>query len=115
VTDESLARIDLESLADLGSAEQADRVIGAVLARVAAQQSRARLDVLSRVALLARPAIAVAALILVTATMAMHFGVRPTAVSPASASANVALTRWIEHGRAPSNAELVAVFEGYGR
>jgi hypothetical protein len=102
-------RIDLRAIDEPSDSAQADRVIAAALAR-AAGESAAPSDVLSSIETLTRPLLALAATLLVTAFGTLLLTRGRAIAEPATVVAN-----WAEQSHVPTNGELLATFQGYGR
>lgn len=111
MTDRSreLGRIDLRAIDEPADPLQAQRVIAAAMARMAAGESSG--DVLASIVTYARPLLAAAAaLVLVaTGTLLVTHG-RTQNDQPASV-----LATWAESSQLPTNGELLAAFQGYDR
>ena len=104
-------RVDLRALEP--SAEQAERVVAAVMTRLASRPQRPPVpeDVLALVGKGPAPAwIAVAAALLIAASAAL---ISRTAPRPAPLDSVVAL--WARQQHVPTNGELLVAFQGYGR
>jgi hypothetical protein len=103
-------RIDLRAIDEAADPQQADRVIAAAMSRVAAQRE-APGDVLASLVVYWRPLLAVAAVLLLaaTGTLVLTRG-RTQTDQPVSVVAS-----WAESSHVPTNGELLAAFQGYGR
>jgi hypothetical protein len=100
-------RIDLRALDAAARPGEADRVVGAVRARIAGAGDHG-LGELDR---LLRPALLAAALL-----VALALGVlSATARGTAAPDPELVLVAWAEAQHVPSNAELLAAFQGYAR
>lgn len=96
------SRLDLRALA-LPGGEAADRAVREVMRRVAASQSMNRLLRAKRVML------AAAVLLVAVAAGTVKFS---PAEAPVSDTRDV-LALWAESGHVPTNAELLAIYQGY--
>jgi hypothetical protein len=104
-------RVDLRALDPL--AGQAERVVAAVMARLASRPQRPPVpeDVLALVGKGPTPAwIAVAAALLIAASAAL---ISRTAAR--SASLDRVVATWVGQQHVPTNGELLLAFQGYGR
>ena len=104
-------RIDLRSL-EASDPSRADRVIAAAMAEIAsAPRSYPRNDVAATIGGMLRPALAAAA-VLIAVTLSAMATRRVTSDDP---SPLTALADWTVAGKTPTNGELLAAFQGYGR
>ena len=103
-------RIDLRAVFEPADPQQVDRVIGNVLHYVAANDLIRGDDILARIGRNAAPLIAAAAIVLCCATAILHWTDQRNGVTPVTSVA-----AWAESRRVPTNGELLASFEGYGR
>ena len=111
MTDRTPGRIDLRAIERADSA-QADRVIAAAMARIAASPGQQSRDVVVEWAeRFTRPALIAAAVLAAVAvgTLALTDGRREPAPQVAT------LATWVESEHVPTNGELLLTFQGYGR
>ena len=111
MTEQTPGRIDLRAIERADSA-QADRVIAAAMARIAASPGQQPRDmVVDWVERFTRPALIAAAMLAAVAigTLALTDG-RGDEPPPQVA----ALADWIESQHVPTNGELLMTFQGYG-
>jgi hypothetical protein len=103
-------RIDLRAIDEPADTAQADRVIAAALAR-RSEPAAATAGVLMSIEAYTGPLVAIAAGLIIAAsgTLLLTRG-RVEADPPTSVVAN-----WAESSHVPTNGELLATFQGYGR
>lgn len=103
-------RIDLRAIDEPADPNQAERVIAAVRSRKRVPMSETA-DVLAGVAAWSRPILAAAAALLLAATATLlRTRERAQDDQPVSVVAS-----WAESSYVPTNGELLAAFQGYGR
>lgn len=112
MTDPSRApgRIDLRAIDDTALPVDGERVIRAALSRMAAIAT-SNGDVLTSLLIYSRPMLAAAAALVLIALGTLMFTPRPAQVDQ---PVNV-LAAWAERSHVPTNGELLAAFQGYGR
>ena len=104
------ARIDLRALDEPHDPNQADRVVSSVLRRAAIDELLEPADLLVRLGAFVRPALAVAAIVILCAIATLR--------SPGTRGAGmplVSLSSWASAERVPTNGELLSAFKGYGK
>jgi hypothetical protein len=110
-------RADLRALQP--SDAQADRVIGAVMSRLGTRPQRVaptRPDALEIVGRFLPPAwIAAAAVLLTAASLTVVARRQPEATSAEATSIEGTVATWAAEEHVPTNAELLAAFQGYQR
>ena len=103
-------RIDVRAIDEPADPGQADRVISVVLSRLS-EGPEATSNVLASIEAYTGPLLAVAATLLLAATGTLLLtGGRAEADQPTSIVAN-----WAASSHMPTNGELLATFQGYGR
>lgn len=111
MTEQTPGRIDLRAIEHADSA-QADRVIAAALARIAASPGQQPRDVVvDWVERFTRPALIAAAMLAAVAIGTLALTDRRSDPAPQVA----ALATWVESQHVPTNGELLLTFQGYGR
>src|SRR5687768_13477785 len=104
-------RIDLRAFEEPADPLQAERVVSAAMARMSVARTEPRHDVISSLSDYSRPMLAAAAVLLAVVTATMIFtGRRAPDLQPA-----IVLATWAEAQHVPTNGELLAAFQGYGR
>lgn len=112
MTDRSLepGRVDLRAIDEPADSARADRVIAAAIARVTAGAD-APGDVFAGIEAYARPLVAIAAALLLAATGTLLL---TRGGAEADTATNV-VADWALSAHVPTNGELLAAFQGYGR
>jgi hypothetical protein len=103
-------RIDLRAVDGPRDPGRADRIVASVLDHVVRHDLLRSVDLLTRLGRLLRPAIAVAAVVILCATAILRWMDERGTGTPVGS-----LSAWTEAGRVPTNGELLAAFKGYGR
>lgn len=102
-------RIDLRAIDEPADPLQAERVVGAAMARMAAR-GPAHSDVFASIGAYSRLMLAAAAVLCAIATSTVILTSRRAAAQPLAL-----LASWAESQHVPTNGELLVTFQGYGR
>ena len=102
-------RIDLRALDEHMNSGRVGGIIGVAIERAGVRR-RVPTDELSRIATIARPVLAAAALVMLAAATVIRLTARASAGPPLGS-----LASWVDEQRVPTNGEVLAAFGGYGR
>jgi len=106
----SNGRIDLRAVDAPSGSGLVDRVVAHVLDQATQHDLLASADLLTRIGRLVRPAVAIAAFVIVCAIAMVRWTDERAAQMPVAS-----LSDWTQTRRVPTNGELVAAFKGYER